>query len=216
MTLYDQIIEKIEHLEERKTKHYRAIAKSFKKSISELLMSKVYTLCEKLLDHKTLIETIVAYQIIYDQRKRYDEETITIFEKWTFSYIRDWWDCDDFMTHAFFEAMMRYPEKLSMIKEWVEHQEFAVRRSAAVILIVPAKRGLIPKELIFEISNLLMQDEHYLVQKGYGWLLKEASIKYHDDVVKYLQEHVHKMTRTAFRYALEKLPKEEKEALMLL
>ena len=61
-----------------------------------------------------------------------------------------------------------------------------------------------------------MDDPHYLVQKGYGWLLKEASILYHDSVIRYLEKNVTKMSRTAFRYALEKLPKDEKERLMEL
>jgi 3-methyladenine DNA glycosylase AlkD len=206
----------ISDIKGRKTKDFRDIAKKYKKQITELRMEDIYQLCENILDHNQRGNTIVAYQIIYDQRKRYDENTFDVFEKWLYKYINDWWDCDDFMTHAFWDVLMKYPQNLPRIKNWVIHERFAVRRSAAVILIRPAQKKLIKSHLIFEICDLLIHDEHYLVQKGYGWLLKESVKQYHDDVIKYLKNNVQTMSRTAFRYALEKLPKEEKEALMKL
>ena len=109
---------------------------------------------------------------------------------------------------------MLYPKNIGRIKKWVNHPKFAVRRSAAVILIRPAQKGLIKEKIIFEVCDLLMNDPHYLVQKGYGWLLKEASTCYHDSLVQYLENNHKQMTRTAFRYALEKLPKEERNRLM--
>jgi 3-methyladenine DNA glycosylase AlkD len=118
------------------------------------------------------------------------------------------------MTHAFQYVLMKYPENLQRIKKWVNHEKFAVRRSSPVILIRPAQKSLLNKKIIFEVCDLLKNDEHYLVQKGYGWLLKESVKMYHDSVIKYLEDNVDTMSRTAFRYALEKLPKEEKEELM--
>jgi 3-methyladenine DNA glycosylase AlkD len=80
-----------------------------------------------------------------------------------------------------------------------------VRRAAAVTLIVPAKHGKFLKEA-FAIADILLQDKEDLVQKGYGWLLKEASRLHHKEVFDYLMKHRDAMPRTAFRYALEKMP----------
>ena len=133
-----------------------------------------------------------------------------------FEYIEDWWDCDDFMTHAFQNVLMRFPDNMYRIKDWVNHERFAVRRSSAVILIRPAQKGLLDENIIIEICNLLIDDPHYLVQKGYGWLLKESSKYYYNNVVQYLENNISEISRTAFRYALEKFPKEEKERMMNL
>ena len=169
-----------------------------------------------MLENRNRAETTIAYQIIFDNKKKYNQNTFDILEKWLFKYIEDWWDCDDFMTHAFQYLLMKYPNNMSNLKIWVNHEKFAVRRSAAVILIRPAQKGLLEDDIIFEICDLLIDDNHYLVQKGYGWLLKESSKNYYDLVVKYLENNVVKMSRTAFRYALEKLPKEEKKRLINL
>ena len=45
-----------------------------------------------------------------------------------------------------------------------------------------------------------------MVQKGYGWMLKEASNLYPQEVFQYVMRHKIKMPRTALRYAIEKLP----------
>jgi len=216
MVLLNQIIKEIRETKGRKTKLFRDIAKKYKKELSNVSMDDIYILCDELLKRVNRPETIVAYQILFDQKKRYTEETIDVFEQYLYNYIHDWWDCDDFMTHAFQYVLMKYPSHFNRIKEWVKHERFAVRRSAAVVLIVPAKKKAIDQDFIFDVCNLLMNDEHYLVQKGYGWLLKVASDEYHDVVIDYLEKHVNHMTRTAYRYALENLPKKEKERLMRL
>lgn len=216
MKIIDRIKLDIITLTIKKTNLYRAIAKAYKHEIRKLEIDRIYHICELLLDVGKTPETIIAYQIIFDQKDKYDDKTFDVFEQWMFKYINDWWDCDDFMTHAFKHVLLKYPENIYKIKAWVFHERFAVRRSAAVILIMPAKKKQIDASIIFEICDLLISDDHYLVQKGYGWLLKEASVKYHDQVIDYLKRHVADMTRTAFRYALEKLPLEEKEKMMRL
>lgn len=214
MDILQSIQDDIAKLEGRVTKQFREIAKQYKKEITVMPLDAIYELCESLLKSGNRGETIVAYQVIFDQRKKYTKKTFFIFEQWTFTYIRDWWDCDDFMTHAFGYLLAQYPEYIVRVKTWTTHDAFAVRRSAAVIILRMAQKGLLEESDIFEVCDLLMDDPHYLVQKGYGWLLKESSLCYQDAVIHYLETHYAKMTRTAFRYALEKLPKEERQRLM--
>ena len=45
-----------------------------------------------------------------------------------------------------------------------------------------------------------------MVQKGYGWMLKEASNLHQDEVYQYVLRHRRDMPRTALRYAIEKMP----------
>ena len=58
----------------------------------------------------------------------------------------------------------------------------------------------------FEVADTLMMDEEDLVQKGYGWMLKEATHEFPDEVYRYVLKHRAVMPRTALRYAIEKLP----------
>ncbi|MEE8377454.1 MAG: DNA alkylation repair protein [Candidatus Aminicenantaceae bacterium] len=74
-------------------------------------------------------------------------------------------------------------------------------------MILPAKK----REFLadgFAISDLLLHDEDDMVQKGYGWLFKEISNRFPDEVFQYVMKHKITMPRTALRYAIEKMPAE--------
>ena len=80
-------------------------------------------------------------------------------------------------------------------------------------LIVPAKKGCFLQEA-FEISDMLLADMDDMVQKGYGWLLKEESRKHQKEVYDYVVKNRKVMPRTALRYAVELMPKELKAEAM--
>ena len=66
----------------------------------------------------------------------------------------------------------------------------------------------------FEISDMLLQDPDDMVQKGYGWLLKEESRKHQKEVFEYVLRNRYVMPRTALRYAIELMPKALKAEAM--
>ncbi len=80
-----------------------------------------------------------------------------------------------------------------------------MKRAAAVSLIIPARRGGFLSESM-EIADLLLTDTDDMVQKGYGWLLKEASRRHIDEIFSYVMKNKKKMPRTALRYAIELMP----------
>ena len=91
-----------------------------------------------------------------------------------------------------------------------------MRRAAAVILIYPIRKDMIGDINPFEISDIIMNDEHDLVLKGYGWMLKEYGKRNPEKLKKYLVDHVKQMPRVSFRYALEKMDNDTKKELMKL
>lgn len=216
MEIVNEIRLEIQKLSQKSTPLVRKIASQFKKQISKLDIDAIYQICETLLKTKVWAETIIAYQIISDCKNKYVESTYDQFEDWTFRYVEDWWDCDDFMTHAFQQLLQKYPHQIERTHRWIHHEKFAVRRCAAVVLIRLQAVGFVDTSSIFSLVDLLLEDEHYLVQKGFGWLLKETSVKKPNEVIQYLENNYKKMSRTAFRYAIEKLPLSDKHRLMQL
>ena len=57
----------------------------------------------------------------------------------------------------------------------------------------------------FEIAGLLVHDEHELVQKAYGGLLREAGKKARPRLLEFLDSYAATMPRVALRYAIEHL-----------
>jgi 3-methyladenine DNA glycosylase AlkD len=54
-----------------------------------------------------------------------------------------------------------------------------------------------------------------MVQKGYGWMLKAASQAHQKEVFDYVISKKKTMPRTAFRYAIEKMPVELRAIAMI-
>ena len=99
------------------------------------------------------------------------------------------------------------------MRSWAKSKNRWLKRASAVSLIVPARKGLFLKDAL-EICDILLADGDDMVQKGYGWLLKEESRKHQKEVFDYVVLNHGVMPRTALRYAVELMPKELKTEAM--
>jgi 3-methyladenine DNA glycosylase AlkD len=194
----------------------RISALNFKYITTSLPIDDILCLCERLLEKRIWSHDIIAFDWAFRCRAKYRSNLFDKFEKWLYVYVRDWGGCDDFCTHAFGELLRQYPECFDRIITWTNNPNFWIKRAAAVILIYPIKKGSFSFEEVTTICNLLKSDTHHLVQKATGWLLKEYSILEPELVYNYLVENVNQLSRTTFRYALQKYEKDMRKYLMSL
>ncbi|MFD2177424.1 DNA alkylation repair protein [Veronia pacifica] len=199
-----------------KTAQVRALSAQIYRTLPDKGIDSVLPLSEALFDIEGWAGWVIAFDWAFRVRKQYTRDTFFVFERWLKTYVRDWGDCDDFCTHALGEIVAQHNDLYELTTRWVDDDNFAVRRAAAVVLIYPINKGRYSGTLPLKTADLLFSDEHYLVQKGYGWMLKVLSTKEPDTVINYLERHYRQMPRTAFRYAMEKLDKNTRRRLMAL
>ena len=174
---------------------------------------EIFALCEELYRSRQLEESFIVSTWAYALSGRYEEKDLAVFRRWIDTYITNWASCDGFCNHTMGAFIERYPRYTAELKQWTQSKNRWMRRAAAVSLIVPAKHGTFLPEAI-EIADLLLADSDDMVQKGYGWLLKEASRHHQREVFEYVMRNRGVMPRTALRYAIELMPKELKEEAM--
>lgn len=192
----------------------RSISSALYKKIEDKSIDKVLVLCEMLLNERKWAFGIIAYDWAYRVREQYKDETFFVFENWLKKYVTGWSDCDDFCTHALGELISQNNELFDYVVKWTEHPDFWVRRAAAVSLVYPIRKNKYKGINPFIISDALLNDDHYLVLKGYGWMLKVLSQSEPNSVYDYLMKNKDVMPRISYRYALEKFDKETKTRLM--
>ncbi|GAA5263568.1 DNA alkylation repair protein [Methanocalculus sp. MC3] len=196
-----------------KTAEVAKIARSHLPALKTLGKDEVFSLCEDLFSSGYLEESFIASEWLPHFSDRFEPADLVIFEDWIERYVTNWATCDTFCNHTVGDLLVQYPDCIKKLYKWAEYENRWLRRAAAVSLIVPAKKGEFLEEA-FRIADLLFEDCEDLVQKGYGWLLKEESRKHRDEVFAYVQAKKRTMPRTALRYAIELMPQEMRREAM--
>jgi 3-methyladenine DNA glycosylase AlkD len=196
-----------------KTAIVRKIAKKYWNEVKLFSKEKIFAFCEEMYRSDYTEEAFVASFWLPHLIEKLEPSDLAVFKAWIEKYINNWAKCDALCNHTVGGLIEKHPESISEVKSWAKSGNRWLKRAAAVSLIIPAKKGLFLHE-VFEISDMLLNEKDDLVQKGYGWLLKEASRKHQKEVLDYVLKNRQKMPRTALRYAIELMPKElRKEAM---
>lgn len=196
-----------------KTAEVNQIARHFHKQIKTYSKHDVFAICEELWKSQYLEEALIACIFTEYLKRQYEPSDFKIFEHWVNKYVNNWADCDTLCNHSVGTFIMKYPEHLKELKKWSKSTNRWTKRASAVSLIIPARKGLFLED-IFEIADILLLDNDDIVQKGYGWMLKAASESHPKEVFDYVMSKKEIMPRTAFRYAIEKMPPEFKALAM--
>ena len=191
----------------------RKIAAKYFREIKSRDKKEIFSLCENLLETNYGEEAFIAFEWAYSLRRKYEPKDFQVFERWVSEYVDNWAKCDTLCNHTLGTFIEMYPEFIKNLQGWTRSENRWQRRASAVTLILPARKGEFLKEVL-EISDILLRDKDDMVQKGYGWMLKEASKKHQDEVFCYVMSKKAEMPRTALRYAIEKMPAELRRKAM--
>ena len=191
----------------------RKLSSKFFQKARKKPKQEILQLCNDLLESGYSEERTIAFDWAFRLRKVCEESDFQLLESWLKRHVYSWGACDDLCTHAFGAFVFQFPRFIENTLEWTRSANRWMRRASAVVLIYSIRRK---KNLgaVFETADVLLTDEDVMVQKGYGWMLKEASNRYPKKIFDYVMRNKKKMPRTALRYAIEKLSPELKREAM--
>lgn len=183
----------------------RQMAREVARRVKAWPMEDVFRLCHQLLEDQKQETLLIAFALIESRKRDWRPTDFKRFEGWLKTYVTNWAACDDLCGVILGPFFLAFPEYVVKHRAWIHSKNRWVRRAAAVSLIDPIRKKEGMDEILFTATQLL-EDEDDMVQKGYGWMLKEASRAFPHQVFEFVLGHRARMPRTALRYAIEKLP----------
>jgi len=196
-----------------RTADARRISNEYFKQVRYLPKRDIFEICE-LLHHGTKYEEHgIAFSWAGKLGAKLEPVDFNILEGWLKKYVSNWAACDTFCGGAVGEFLLRFPQFLPKVQRWACSENRWLRRASAVALIPAAKREKYLSDA-YKTTDMLLLDEDGMVQKGYGWLLKEIANKRPHEVLDFVMARKDRMPRTALRYAIEKMPPAWKKRAM--
>jgi len=161
---------------------------------------------ETLLESRVFEEASVGIRLLRRMTGRFTPELFDVFDGWV-DLLTNWATTDGLSCHLISETVRLDPGLAERLLLWTGSENRWRRRAAAVSLVPIARKGLMLEEA-FAVAERLMTDGDEMVQKGVGWMLKEASKMHPHEVRGFLLRWRDEAPALVLRYASEKLPKD--------
>jgi len=188
-----------------KVPEQRKIAKQFKDSS--------FTDLRSLLNSKIHEERLIAAFILVEQYKKGDDKK----KKAVFDfYLKNKkginnWDLVDLSAPQIIGEHLLDKEK-DLLYKFAHSKNLWEKRISVLSTFIFIRNHFFDDTL--NISEILLNDKHDLIQKAVGWMLREIGKRDLITEEEFLQKHYKTMPRTMLRYAIEKFPEEKRKAYL--
>ena len=154
------------------------------------------------------IETLSCF------RRQFAPSLLATLKRWLASNrSANWATTDSICGSLIGPLLLARPHLVGVVKGWASHRNLWVRRAAAVSLVRLAARGLALDDA-YEVAAALRRDEHDLIHKAAGWLLREAGKTDPARLERHLLTNGPAIPRTTLRYAIERFPAGKRRKLL--
>ncbi len=205
--------EKLEEPVGLKTPVLRLVSNRCFRELRDLSPKEILRLADRLLASGERYARFFAFEWSGKIRDDFTTSDFSLFQRWLKKYVDNWGACNHFCSTTIGPLLQLYPELVSKTESWARSRNRWSRRAAAVCLIRPVREGILLDQ-VFARADTLLIDSDDMVQKGYGWMLKEAANIFPKEVFEYVMAHKDQMPRTALRYAIEKYPAQKRKQAM--
>lgn len=196
-----------------RTPELRKVAQRFRRAIvAEEGLPYLIQVADKLFAGEVLEEKTFAVLMLEGMTGQFGPAEFKLFESWL-DRISSWADHDGLVQDLIGPMVADDDRYLARPPVWAKKKDVWHRRAAAVSLIHSTRQHK-NFDQIQRITELLLSSQDDIVQKGLGWLLREAAKANPNQAVAYLLEIRERTPRLVLRTACETLPKATRERVL--
>jgi len=122
---------------------------------------------------------------------------------------KSWWDTvDTIASHMAGAMVFNYPETVTIMDEWIDHENMWIRRTA-ILHQLNFKDRTDPKRL-FDYCKKRMNEPDFFIRKAVGWALRQYSYVDASAVIQFVKIYESEMSTLSKSEALKALKREGK------
>ena len=125
----------------------------------------------------------------------------------SFKYINNWNLVDVTCPHVTGKHLI--DKDRTILYKWAKSEDLWTKRIAMISTFYFIRKNDLDDT--FKIADMLLQDEHDLIHKAVGWMLREAGKRDIKKEETFLKKHYKTMPRTMLRYSIEKFPETKRQ-----
>lgn len=187
------------------TGELRKLAVRFRRTIiAENGLPFLLQVADQLFHGEVLEEKILAVVMLQGIVSDFSKAEFRLFESWL-DRVTTWADHDALVHYLIGPMIAANPMFLSRPPRWAKSRKRWHQRAAAVSLIHSTRQHKNFAD-IQRVTEMLLTSDDDMVQKGLGWLLREAGKSDQKQTVEYLMTIRDQMPRLVLRTACETVP----------
>lgn len=195
------------------TAELRKVAKRFRRAIlAEHGLPYLLLVADQLFRGEILEEKAFAVMLLENMTDQFSRNDFKLFGSWL-DRVSTWADHDGLVHYLIGPMVAADATYLTRLPRWAKKKSVWHQRAAAVSLIHSTRQHK-NFDHIQRMTELLITSDDDMVQKGLGWLLREAAKANRDETVAYLMIIRDRTPRLVLRTASEPLPAATRERVL--
>jgi 3-methyladenine DNA glycosylase AlkD len=159
---------------------------------------------DELFSGRVLEEKVATVFLLEKLEAQFGDGELKRFASWL-DRISSWADHDALVHHLIAPMVAARPARVKDVLLWAKSRDCWHRRASCVALIRGVRAKMFFPEIV-KLSDSLLSDQDDMVQKGLGWLLREAAKYDPKRALPYLMTIRGRAPRRVLRTACETLP----------
>lgn len=193
----------------------RAIVTAWRRAHPQLTRQRLTEVADALWDGPVFECRLAAVLLLTDRRALLQADDVTLVER-MLRTAGTWALVDGLAADVMGSLVSRFGDQLHpTLDRWAADDNFWIRRSALLALLVPLRRGDPANfERFAGYADAMLEEREFFIRKAIGWVLRETGKRQPVLVADWLAPRAHRASGVTMREAVKWLPASQRDALM--
>lgn len=198
-----------------KTPDLRAIERKLYHLVRrEWSYAQAWRFCDLLIADRYIESKALGLMLLTRYHSKYEEDLLDRAKLWLGRDLcANWAVTDQLSTQILSRLLDQYEHLARTIEGWKRSSNLWVRRAGVVSFVKPSGKGR-HLDRVYRIVPSHFTDNHDLMHKACGWLLREAGKADAKRLERFLLRHGAAIPRTTVRYAIERFPEGRRRRIL--